>query len=477
MFSESVKHLCIYNILDGLRDGLTQYSGLSRAALVYAEKPDDEIRIYDPQDLLQGHEPKLEKLYLDYESWRDYPPAFKGMNTFGHVYPEGNLQLAGLISCGGKSSSLFYQMWFTEHHPDMCSIGPTEKWLEHAVYLLSHDYAYEDVVYTNMTRYVLREYAAHAVRDFILDEINKRLGWDTQIWIYPILEATLGISKTREEGAWPRGQLIFIDSKEPGNMSFLVQFPVNERPKLENHKHVRKLLISVEQSERKLVSDGESIIGIAETKLPDFRITSDFRGHFGFLRLAGDPVCSFADGSFHSTTYKANLVHLEESLLETELDTDFRDLLFSITREVVQDAGERKHGCTLVLDLNQTPVDIPGQQLVAPLDLRRTDCLDFAKSASKVDGALHIGGDGLLYGFACLLDGRSVPGENRARGARFNSALRFTAEHKDVIVVVVSMDRPVSIIQGGVELTAQCEWRTFTSLSKQPPAMKEWIKG
>ena len=477
MFSESVKHLCIYNILDGLREGLTQYSGLSRAALIYGEKPEDEIRIYDPQELLRGHEPKLEELYLNSESWREYPSSFMGINTFGHVFPEENLQLAGLISFGGKSSSLFYQMWFTEHHPDMCSIGPTEKWLEHAVYLLSHDYAYEDVVYTNMTRYVLREYSTHAIRDYILDELNKRVGWDSQIWIYPILEAILGISKTREEGAWPRGQLVFIDARDFRGMPFLVQFPENERPKLENHKHVRKLLISVEQSERKLVSDGESIVGISENKLPDFRLTSDFRGHYGFLRLAGESVCSFADGSFHSTTHKANLVHLEESLLEIELDTHFRDLLFRITSEIVHDAGERKHGCTLVLDFSDTTIDIPGQRLVAPLDLQKEDCLDFAKSASKVDGALHIGADARLHGFACLLDGRSVPGENRARGARFNSALRFTAEHREVIVVVMSVDRPVSVIQGGVELTAQCEWRTFTSLAKQPPTLEKWIEG
>jgi hypothetical protein len=46
--------------------------------------------------------------------------------------------LAGLISCGGRSSSVFFQMWFTDHHPDMCSIGPTERWLEHAAWRFSH---------------------------------------------------------------------------------------------------------------------------------------------------------------------------------------------------------------------------------------------------------------------------------------------------------------------------------------------------
>ena len=93
-----------------------------------------------------------------------------------------------------------------------------------------------------------------------------------------------------------------------------------------------------------------------------------------------------------------------------------------------------------------------------PLDLREPAYLELAKSLAKVDGALHVGSDLHMHGFACLLDGRSVPGEDRARGARFNSALRFTSEHENIIVVVVSSDRPVSVIKEGVELTARCEW-------------------
>ena len=101
--------------------------------------------------------------------------------------------------------------------------------------------------------------------------------------------------------------------------------------------------------------------------------------------------------------------------------------------------------------------------------------MEFATSLSKVDGALHIGFNGYLHRFACLLDGKNITGENRARGARFNSALRFTADHENLIVVVVSSDRPVSIIQGGVELTAQCEYKPLTKLMGLPPTIKRWL--
>jgi hypothetical protein len=76
-----------------------------------------------------------------------------------------------------------------------------------------------------------------------------------------------------------------------------------------------------------------------------------------------------------------------------------------------------------------------------------------------------------------LLDGRTVPGENRARGARFNSALRFTAANDDMIVIVVSSDRPVSIIQRGIELTARCEWSPLPGFAPQPPVLEDWLRG
>jgi hypothetical protein len=103
--------------------------------------------------------------------------------------------------------------------------------------------------------------------------------------------------------------------------------------------------------------------------------------------------------------------------------------------------------------------------------------LDLAKSLSKVDGALHIGADLRLHGFACLLDGRAIVDENRARGARFNSALRFTAEHENLIVVVVSADRPVSVIHRGVDLNASPEWKPLSQPLVQPPTLEEWLIG
>jgi DNA integrity scanning protein DisA with diadenylate cyclase activity len=167
---------------------------------------------------------------------------------------------------------------------------------------------------------------------------------------------------------------------------------------------------------------------------------------------------------------------LEEALIESKVDPANIHILFKIVLEIVSRACNLKHGCSIVIDLENSNTQIPGQQLETPVDLRQEAFLDLAKSLAKVDGALHIGADLHLHAFACLLDGLAVPGEDRARGARFNSALRFTAMHDNLIVVVVSSDRPVSVIQRGVELTAQCEWNPFTECIGEPPTLEEWIR-
>jgi len=477
MGSDTIRNLCLFHALDGLRDGLSHYSGASRAALLFAIKPNDPVRVYDPQNLLRGHEPILKELYLDINDGARTPAALAGAPLHDQFRVEGNLQLTGLISCGGRSRTLNYQMWFTEHHPDMCAIGPTERWLEHAAWLLSQDFTDQNALCTDISGYVLRGYATHAVRDYLLDQMNRTMGWDSTLRVYEILDAVLGISRTREEGAWPRGALTFAEPFSLAKVPFITLFPKFERPVLKNFKHVRKLLQAVEQSERTLVSDGRYIVGIADHGLPRYRITADFRGGHGFLRYNGEQVCSFTDGNLHSTTHRANLVQVEEILIDAALPPAISHDLYRLVAHIVHLAEEEKYGCTLVLDLNPSPIYIPGQALDRPMDLRQEKHKQLASALAKVDGALHISADLRLHGFACLLDGRSIPGEDRSRGARFNSALRFTANRPALVVIVVSADRPVSVIQAGVELSAQCELKPAPDGAAAPPTLAQWIEG
>ncbi|NDV19990.1 DNA-binding protein [Pseudodesulfovibrio sp. JC047] len=468
----SFESICIFHILDGLRQGLSHFSSRSRAAVVYAQTRNSPPRICDPQNLLEGHEPKLRDYYLNSNRWRGRLPLGQELDVISS--DKAGLDLSGIITLGAHSRPMHYQMWFTEEHPDMCSLGPTSNWLEYAAELVSQNFETCNVMGLDTAGFMLQHCATHAIRNYIVDK-RSRLGWmDTQIRVYPFLDAIMGISGTKEEGAWPRGRIVVVEPSQLDQVRFICRFPLHEQPRLFDTKHVRKLLQAVEFSGRVLVSDGSTVLGIAIGPMPGAYLAAQFSGTHGFLWIKDDLVCSFSDGRFLSSNLKANLVQLEEQLLETDLTMEDQHTLLRIASHIVNRVRDRKHGCTLIVDAGASILKTAGQHLEAPLDLQESSQLKLACSLAKLDGGLHIYRDLQLYGFGCLMDGRCVPGENRARGARFNSALRFTAQHEDIVVVVVSSDRPVSIIKNGVELTAQCHFRQIRGLGR-PPLLADWV--
>lgn len=468
-------HKCLNDTLQGLRQGLTHFSGPSTASVIFCLPDQKKLFIYDPESLLRDHELKIRKFYYDdfgHQIFQDYHGKSK---CYSSIKAVAEFQIDGLLSCGGSSATVPYQMWFTEHHPDLTSTGPTERWLEHTVLRFSHDIANKAELYTGISGSFLREYAMDAICKHINRETERLTGKPSQLDVYQILDDILGISKTREEGEWPAGELVFINSEHIGKIRFMARFVRDELPRLNHYKHVRKLLQTVAGTDHKLISDGANILGIAYSTLPEYSLTAEYHGRYGYLRINRDSVCSFSDGRYKSSSLKAKLFEVEEALLDYDLNSETRDNLFHIITTLVHTAQTMKHGCTFVLDLNETPTRISGQLLQNPLDLNNSDFLKLSCNLSRVDGALHICRDQKLHSFACLLDGNSIDGEDRARGARYNSALRFTTENPKTIVVVVSSDRPVSVIQHGFVIHDHCQWHSMTNISLAPEPLKDWL--
>ena len=452
------KNLCISNIFNGLVEGLSKFSSQSKVALIYASTPDSDIFVYDPQNILKEHESILKEEY--YENRRKLKKDIKkslANQPKDYLVPTNKLNLAGLINYGAVSESFFYQMWFTNHHPDMCSIRPTEKWLEHAACLLSTDYPLGRIT-IGTSGYILKNYSLQAIADYIVDQRNCFFDYDSRLLIPPILNTVLNISKAREEGASPLGQIFFTDPDKILKINFITKIQRHQRPSVNNTKHVRKLLTAVENSNRKLVSDGSTIIGVTDSPVPDYAILAEYLGDHGFLKLGEEKISSFFAGNFHSTNREAKLVELEELLLDSKFESETTTLLFQFISEIVHNSVKNGHGCTLVIDLNKEHLSMTGHILDPPLNLNDSAHTDLASSLTKIDGALHITSDLFIKGFGCLLDGKATNWENNARGARYNSAIRFSSEHKDTIIVVVSSDRPVSIIYCGLEINAFSAW-------------------
>ena len=130
-----------------------------------------------------------------------------------------------------------------------------------------------------------------------------------------------------------------------------------------------------------------------------------------------------------------------------------------------------------MIDLNEIPVGLSGHVLEPSLSLLEPKHMKLAGSLLKIDGAVHITSDLSIHGFGCLLDGKTINWENMARGARYNSALRFSAANSHIIVVVVSADRPVSIIFNGIEINAFSHWRPVYQYTPEPMSLKKYLNG
>ena len=65
MKQTSYQKLCIANILKGVEEGLSKYSNYSRVALIFSAFEDDPVKVFDPQNILRGHESKLKSVFFD----------------------------------------------------------------------------------------------------------------------------------------------------------------------------------------------------------------------------------------------------------------------------------------------------------------------------------------------------------------------------------------------------------------------------
>lgn len=458
----------IINVL-ALSRGLSVFSGPSRAALILKIRDNDTPRLYDPKGLLAGNEEKIAHFMRTAELKK---PSCKNKWISNLDFsPLNDLNLPGTVSFGCSMKHVAMQYWIAERQSDLCSTGPLIRWMEFAAGQLALDLIDHEALREDISNFALQSYSTHAVRDYIMDLREEKLGMDSDLQFYPILDAITGIANTREEGAWARGSVAFVEPKLINKVDFLASFPAHEQPNLANFRHCRKLVQAVEGSTRLLISDGSTIVGISQSTPPPGSVIAHFKGRYGFMHLDDELICAFSESGFFGTNRKPKLELLEGLLGSFNLPEAMLTPLLSSSQHIVECAQGRKHGCTLVLDLGDPPTHIAGLSLNAPLDLKMPEHLALAASFAKLDGALHINKHDKLLSFACLLDGPSLPGENRGRGARYNSALRFSAHHPDIVVVVVSSDRPISIMYKGAEFNASNKWTElcYRPVNLSPP--------
>ncbi|MBA4079611.1 MAG: hypothetical protein C0508_31590 [Cyanobacteria bacterium PR.023] len=211
---------------------------------------------------------------------------------------------------------------------------------------------------------------------------------------------------------------------------------------LSDSKHVGKLF-PLSKGNATIVSNGNTIDGVALMEPPNHLLKADFKSGAGTIIMNNRNICRIVSNEFRSSLKP--VADILKVVLADELSAEEQ----AKVADIVKAAEENKFGCTLVLDPKETLQKLSGHYLSEPaLDT------ELVAGMAKVDGATLIDSKGAIRAFGCILDGTAGENERLARGARYNSARRFSLAHSNssIIIIVVSSDGPLSIFKEGAEI-------------------------
>ena len=246
------------------------------------------------------------------------------------------------------------------------------------------------------------------------------------------------VSSLTYERSGAKGHLIVT---EPDNLANKLRVTVQDPVRLQEARTVRKMLELTDET-RVLLTDGGVIYGLGEClAAPDVaKITIE--GHAKWsLSVDGTILIRVAYG--HAA--------LPKQILDKNLFGDVaRRKIGSVEIEriwaIFQCALDNDHGTTIVVSEDPvSEIQRLGREALAikPEYLDHSDlvCL------GRIDGAIMLGPDGRCYAFGVILDGQASSSGDRARGARFNSSIRYQRTSEiGTLVIVISDDGTVDLI-------------------------------
>lgn len=259
------------------------------------------------------------------------------------------------------------------------------------------------------------------------------------------------ISSLRYEGASSSGQLII---SAPDHHGIVKRITFRRAVPIADHVAVRKLL-ETHQPGYALLSDGHEVYGLGqvnlESSVPDQTLFNiNFLSHYTWELAYGlRPLMRVVYGHPRMP---------EEAIREDR----FRGLcqrLFGDTAaydadalwQLTMTATEQPHGTMVVITPKAAREVERLQQQAAPIEPARL-APEGVLALTAVDGAIVADPLGVVHAFSVILDGKATSKGNPARGARYNSALRYTGSHKvPCIAVVVSEDGTIDVVSSSGE--------------------------
>ena len=262
-----------------------------------------------------------------------------------------------------------------------------------------------------------------------------------------LLSFANAIAAERYEGAASEGRLIICPKDHP---DIAAKVKLTTPIEIYNYRAIRKLL-EVSSSKMALLCDVETVWGLG---LPLDTYQPSLENLFE-IRFAEHHSWELVHAENIMLRVKYRQARLPRARFDRQLFCDRVNRLFGVDRttanllaKAVEAAVDQRHGTMLVItpEAERETQRLAAQStVIEPVIVSQS----IISHLSSVDGAILISPKGIIYAFGVILDGQASKNGNPARGARYNSAIRYVDEkssHKiNCLALIVSEDGYVDL--------------------------------
>ena len=255
------------------------------------------------------------------------------------------------------------------------------------------------------------------------------------------------IASLEYERVEPKGQIILARRNHPAvrsRIDFLNPVP------LSNARHVRKLLEMTRDTPFALHTNSKEVWGLIEIDRGNDSLESEdlFEVRFSDKYLwqcdyAGRVLLQVENGTPRLVQPTVDASALTNDI--SRLFPSISDANIERYIELIRAATTQSHGTMVVISENADNEARRLSKQSTPIVPTEVDS-ELVHAITSIDGAVLLGGDGNCYAVGVILDGIATDAGDSARGARFNSAIRYLATREEIcMAIIVSEDGGINV--------------------------------
>jgi DNA integrity scanning protein DisA with diadenylate cyclase activity len=260
------------------------------------------------------------------------------------------------------------------------------------------------------------------------------------------------VSTLLSEGEACAGKILFLKSNLVENNHNFIRLKRDIAMVPEEIRKIRKILGTTEEKYY-LVADGYKIYGLlskdgVEGMGNDIYYVEFKRQFYWQLgKISGDDFTALIDIKYSDIKFPKKRINEQE--LGGKIEDIFKkECDVSKLTKIIEKMIDQKHGTMLVI-LDKESSQSESERLntqnfaIEPIELDPDSCLDL----TNIDGSILLDSFGKCYGLGVILDGEASEKCDISRGARYNSAIRYSEKMKmkKILIVVISEDGMIDI--------------------------------